>query len=311
MTYDIAGFWMQSLRGLLRPASHPSVPGWSIEAAPNTSFVEAELNLRDGYNDLGTPIWFVAAPGAVGKSTLAKAISARTGAVYLDLAKAETVAGNYLTGGLVKNRLLDAWQANQSTLLIDALDEARLRVTQSSFEDFLKDAETLARGRNLPAVFFGRVGIVDEAWLLLADAGLSCPIFDIDFFDRERSERFIMAALDRLSGEQKYRALATSLRWHRAAYKIATANFDTGLEKASASDGTRFSGYAPVLEAVATGLAEVTNPASLNDEVQKAMQGETDAGRFGSNGSTCSTNPRTRSASWLPVMVVWLAVIED
>jgi hypothetical protein len=153
MTYDIAGFWMQSLRGLLRPPSHPSLPGWSIEAAPNTSFVEADLNLRDGYNHLGTPIWFVAAPGAVGKSTLAKAISAHTGAVYLDLAKAETVAGNYLTGGLVKNRLLDACEANQSTLLIDALDEARLRVTQSSFEDFLKDAETLVRGRTLPAVF--------------------------------------------------------------------------------------------------------------------------------------------------------------
>jgi hypothetical protein len=127
--------------------------GWSIKVAPNTSFVEAELDLREGYDDLETPIWFVAAPGAVGKSTLAKAISARTGAVYLDLAKAETVAGNYLTGGLVKNRLLDAWQANQATLLIDALDEARLRVTQSSFEDFLKDVETLARGRSLPADF--------------------------------------------------------------------------------------------------------------------------------------------------------------
>lgn len=274
MAYDIDGFWTQRLHGLVRPSSPPSMTGWSIQAAPNTSFVEAELTLRDGYDDLETPIWFVAAPGAVGKSTLAKAISARTGAVYLDLAKAETVAGNYLTGGLVKNRLFDAWQANKSTLLIDALDEARLRVTQNSFEDFLKDVETLVRGRTLPAVFFGRVGIVDEAWLILADAGLSCPIFDIDFFDRGRSLRFIMAVLDRLSGEQKYRGLATSLKGHRAAYETATANFVTGLESASASDGTRFSGYAPVLEAVATALAEVTNPARLNDEVQRAMQGE-------------------------------------
>jgi hypothetical protein len=248
--------------------------GWSIELAPNTSFVEAELKLRDGYDDLETPIWFVAAPGAVGKSTLARAISARTGAVYLDLAKAETVAGNYLTGGLVKNGLLNAWQANQSTLLIDALDEARLRVTQSSFEDFLKDVEALARGRSLPVVFFGRVGIVEEAWLTLVDAGLSCPIFDIAFFDQDRSRRFIMAVLDRLSGQPKYRGLAASLRGNRAAYETAAVTFVTGLERASASDGTRFSGYAPVLEAVATALAEVSNPARLNDEVQKALQGE-------------------------------------
>jgi hypothetical protein len=211
MPYAIKDFWGQRLQGLTRPSELPRMSGWTIESAPTASFVEAELKLREGYDDLETPIWFVAAPGAVGKSTLAKAISAYTGAIYLDLAKAETVAGNYLTGGLVKNRLLDAWQANKSTILIDALYEARLRVTQSSFEDFLQDVESLSRGRRLPTVLFGRVGIVDEAWLILADAGLSCPIFDIDFFDRERSMQFIMAVIERLSGEVKYRGLATSL----------------------------------------------------------------------------------------------------
>lgn len=44
----------------------------------------------------------IAAPGAVGKSTLAREICAATNAVYLDLSAAATVAGNYLVGGLVK-----------------------------------------------------------------------------------------------------------------------------------------------------------------------------------------------------------------
>jgi hypothetical protein len=155
MAYDIDGFWKERFRGINRPSAAPTMAGWTIEPATISSFVEAELSLREGYDDLRAPIWFVAAPGAVGKSTLAKAISAKTGAVYLDLAKAETVAGNYLTGGLVKNHLFEHWRGNQAAILIDALDEARLRVTQSSFEDFLSDVEALARGRALPTVFLG------------------------------------------------------------------------------------------------------------------------------------------------------------
>lgn len=273
MSYAIEKFWVPRLDGVARPSTVATLAGWSSDAKPNPSFVEADLHVRDGFDDLTGPIWFVAAPGAVGKSTLAKEISARTGAVYLDLAKAETVAGNYLTGGLVKNGLLTAWQENRTTLLIDALDEARLRVTQSSFEDFLNDVEHLSRGRRMPTVFFGRVGIVEDAWLVLSESGMNCSIFDIDFFDTRRSTLFIMAALDRLAQMPKYHALTTSLG-HRPMYEKAAASFVKGLEAAAPSDGARFAGYAPVLEAVATALAEVTNPASLNDSVQKAMQGQ-------------------------------------
>src|SRR5437660_12598946 len=139
MSYTLDDLWVPRLRGVVRPSVKPDLPGWSTEAVPNPSFVEAALHLRAGYDDLTSPVWFVAAPGAVGKSTLAKEISARTGATYLDLAKADTVAGNYLTGGLVKNKLLTAWQQDKTAILIDALDEARLRVTQQSFDDFLND----------------------------------------------------------------------------------------------------------------------------------------------------------------------------
>lgn len=273
MPHTIQDFWRPRLGGVVRPSGTLSLAGWSVEASPNPSFVEADLHLRDGFANLAAPIWFVAAPGAVGKSTLAKEISARTGAVYLDLAKADTVAGNYLTGGLVKNDLLKAWGDNETTILIDALDEARLRVTQKSFEDFFSDVEMLARGREFPTIIFGRVGIVEEAWLSLADRGLDCPVFDIDFFDAPRAKQFIIAALDRVARKSGNEALASSLHSHRSVYQLAAANFAKGLENVAATDGSRFAGYAPVLEAVATVLSGVTNPAALNDAVQEALQG--------------------------------------
>jgi hypothetical protein len=274
MSYTIDGFWKSRLGGIIRPQHPLAVLGWSIESGSDIGFVEATIRTRPGYEDLRSPLWFVAAPGAVGKSTLAKQISAQTGTVYLDLAKADTVAGNYLTGGLVKNGLLSAWQRSETTCLIDALDEARLRVTQSSYDDFLSDLVSLAQVRNLPTVLFGRVGIVDETWLLLKERGLHCPIFEIDFFDRVSAKKFVLAELDRLAKKASGESFFNRLTAHRSVYEQAADGFVARLERATASDGARFAGYAPVLQAVSTVLSGVTNPASLDHGVQESMQQE-------------------------------------
>ncbi len=103
MDYTISGFWASKFKGISKPQSALTQPGWNPPGPPNRFFIEAELNLRGDQANLSAPVWFVAAPGAVGKSTLAKAIASQTGTVYLDLATAASVAGNYLSGGLTKN----------------------------------------------------------------------------------------------------------------------------------------------------------------------------------------------------------------
>ena len=264
MTYSLANFWLPRLEKLKPQTTSILTQGWSIEPQGSRSFIEADLILRPDLGDVNTPIWFVAAPGAVGKSTLAKEISAKSGAIYLDLARADTVAGNYLTGGLVKNKLYSSWENQTTTVLIDALDEARLRVTQNSFEDFLRDVAEQSHTRSLPTVLFGRVGIVEEAWYILSEQGTNCPVFDIDFFDQQQALDFVMATLDRFSENTRHPGLSTRLAVHRDAYRGAANNLVIGISEAAASDGNRFSGYAPVLEAVATVLADETNPARVN-----------------------------------------------
>jgi hypothetical protein len=275
MDYSVNAFWKKRLSAIKRPSLPLPVAGWSVEPPEgNTSFVEAALALRSEAKDLSQPIWFVAAPGAVGKSTLAREISAQTAAVYLDLASAETVAGNYLTGGLVKAGLLDSWYRGETTVLIDALDEARLRVTQNSFIDFLRDVQTMSNARSIPTVLFGRVGIVEEAWFGLADLGIECPIFDIDFFEHTQSVAFIMTALHRLSVKPAFASLSSSLAHHRSRYQVAAERLVRDLESAAPSDGTRFAGYAPVLEAVATALADINNPSAIDDSAQQTIKGQ-------------------------------------
>jgi hypothetical protein len=280
--YSIETFWRPRFASVVAQTPPRQLPGWNPSAQHASSFVEANLSLRSDFNDLSQNVWLVAAPGAVGKSTLAREICAETNAVYLDLAAAATVAGNYLVGGLVNAGLWDAWQDGSSTLLIDALDEARLRVTQTSFEDFLADVANVAGSRGVPVVLLGRVGIVEEAWAILNDkAGLNPPIFDIELFHADRSKAFVLAALNRFalagvanSGKKVYPHLAEALRNHRSVYDDAAQYLVDHLTTATSADGRQFVGYAPVLDAVATVIASESNPIKIGEAMRSILQGQ-------------------------------------
>jgi len=280
MSLSINEFWAKKFSGVVKQGDLAPLAGWDANCQPDESYVPAQLTLREGYNDLSQKVWLIGAPGAVGKSTLAKEICAATGAIYVDLAAAATVAGNYMVGGLVYANLLNAWTSGQATVLIDALDEARLRVTQSGFEAFLGDVAKVAKMGSFPVVILGRVGIIEEAWTILNDcAGISPPIFDIELFENGEAERFVMVQLDRLAKkanharELDYPELARTLALHRTVYEQATEQVIAGIRALSEQDGNRFVGYAPVLDAVAKVIASENNPARIGDEMQRVLAG--------------------------------------
>lgn len=281
MRYSIRDFWQQRLSAVRPQPLDKSLTGWAADCEQLDSFVEPSIALRSEQPLLDQPIWLIAAPGAVGKSTLAKQICSVTSAVYVDLAAAATVAGNYLTGGLVNAGLLSAWQAGTTTLLIDALDEARLRVTQASFEDFLSDVAKISHGRSLPVILLGRVGIVEEARKYLEDCcGLSAPVFDIELFDLNLAQAFVFSALERLgklkiasSDQLVYPHLVGAMRQHADVYREAIKVFVNHLAEATRTDGKQFVGYAPVLDAVATVIAAETNVAKVASAVEAVLTG--------------------------------------
>lgn len=282
MEYSIDQFWRPRFASVCAHTPSATLPGWHAAPGQSPAFVEAALSLRPEFNDLSQSVWLIAAPGAVGKSTLAKEICAATNAVYLDLAAASTVAGNYLVGGLVRAELWSAWQAGQSTLLVDALDEARLRVTQSSFEDFLADVANVAGTRGVPIVLLGRVGIVEEAWSILNyKSGLNPPIFDIELFQPARAKTFVQAAIERLAkaadsttGKRTYPYLEGALAAHKSVYEKAATSLVDHLTTETSTDGRQFAGYAPVLEAVATVIASESNPAKIDDAIESIFKGQ-------------------------------------
>lgn len=280
MAYSIEEFWTQRFAGV---TSHPNakpVLGWGFDLPRLDAYVEAGLSLREGYEDLAQKVWLIGAPGAVGKSTLAKEICAATGAVYLDLAAAATVAGNYLVGGLFYANLSPAWTEGKTALVIDALDEARLRVTQSGFEAFLADVANAAAIGKYPVIVLGRVGIIEEAWTILDELGhIQAPIFDIELFDETQANRFVLARLQKLAketdgqGKLIYPELRKALQTHASVYQNVISRVVTGLQQLSAEDGKKFVGYAPVLDAVAKVIGSENNPARIGDEMQRVLEG--------------------------------------
>jgi len=70
-------------------------PGWLVDNREDAAFVEPTLKIR--YGDPSTArVLVIAAPGAVGKSTFARSISAHANAVLVDLAQTEPLGGNFL-----------------------------------------------------------------------------------------------------------------------------------------------------------------------------------------------------------------------
>lgn len=261
--------------------NHIDSNGWFFSKGKEKKYIPARLTLNESLagNLEDARIILISAPGAVGKSVMARELSNQTGAIYLDLSQATTIAGNYLIGGLANKDILNEWNKGTAGLVIDSLDEARLRVTQNSFEDFLEDVKNISTRNPNPIIIFGRVGIIEETWLILNDIhDISCPVFDIEFFNESEASLFILESIkglyDSNSLNNDYKHLPASLRDHYAVYEKSVSEIVASLKKVSGNESTRFYGYAPVLDAVSKVVGTISNPSRISDEMANILSGK-------------------------------------
>ena len=109
-------------------------------------------------------IIIVSAPGAVGKSILSRSIAAKKNAMLYDLAEARPVGGASLSGTLFNalggensDQFAEYLKEGFQFVIIDALDEGRIRVTQDAFLSFLEDIRSRAQSaKGICFVLLGR-----------------------------------------------------------------------------------------------------------------------------------------------------------
>ena len=177
--------------------------GFGVITNPFGQFVAPDVTPRSDVTFHNEPaVVVISAPGAVGKSTLGREVARRTGAPLWDLALTGPVGAGSVAGQLVSaygtSNVAQIWSAfaNGSHLVvIDALDEGRMKVNEASFLAFLQDIADLCRQFSAaPGVRFmllGRTIVAEAAWIELDSAGVNTNLLVIEAFDRPRAERYI------------------------------------------------------------------------------------------------------------------------
>lgn len=274
--YKIEGFWTGRL-GVHKVRDANLVHGWRFVGERKSTFVEAPLSgIGDGYTKVDpdeAKVILVSAPGAVGKSTLAAEIACATGSVLVDLAKTDAVGANFLTGGLADGELLGDFKSGELAVLVDGLDEARIRVTSDGFAGFIADVAKLARhdGRR-PVVLLGRTGAILETWVYLDDQGITPAVLEIKGHSIESARHLAKLALDELRNDDYRDRAGPDPATTQSADNQAVDLLIDGLKKETATESSFFVGYAPVLQAVARQVRAFRNPSDLVSQIQKDNQ---------------------------------------
>ncbi len=205
------------------------------------SFVQPTLRLVE---DSALPsVELISARGATGKSMLAQQVSGLTRVPLWALQDDKAVSADALSARLTSylatpNPLSAIRDGCLKGLLIDSLDEARLRVTGQSWTEFIGSLADFASA-GIRLVILGRRRSIEDAWLELSDLNVSASILEISHFDRERQVFYV----DRkaLNGNP-----------HTVAFSSARDSVLNSLREADDSSAQdSFVGYAPVLDAVA------------------------------------------------------------
>jgi hypothetical protein len=191
-----------------------SVVGISAVEAPNPCFVEPDLEVEEAIQAGRTSVVLLAAPGAVGKSTLASELALRTGAPLWDLSQlqvgSKTFSGTILDAyDFEATGVLKRFQTGEYLFVLDALDEAQVRAGSQNFDAFLADlAVALKEPRDKPTlVLLARTDTADWVHLMLSDGGVPISRYQIDYFDEPRADSFIGKRLDERRNRDGHQAI--------------------------------------------------------------------------------------------------------
>ena len=207
---------------------------------------------------------FISARGASGKSAMAAQLSRRLHAPLWSLGEDKAVSGDALTARLsaylnAVDPLSEARSGNVPLIIVDAMDEARLRVTGLSWDEFMASLVEYSQA-GVHLVILGRKRTVEDVWLSLADAGISIGWYEISHFTREQQGEYV-----------DLRALKGSSSERTAAYVNARDAILTELNGGThAAFDETFAGYAPVLDAVAALLKPPVNYLAILNEFQSS-----------------------------------------
>lgn len=252
----------------LDPQSRPIVADSSVGIRYVTEqdplFVAPPLQTDLDVSSESPSLVVVSAPGAVGKTSVGLELSSQTSAAYWDLSTWRVADGSFV-GGLVRafgfapaQKVVQGLNDGSFVMVLDALDEARLRAGDQDFEAFITDIGQYVSGPRPTLVLLARADAADTILLQLYGRNIPLASLTIAFFDRDEAFEFIDRQLD-------YARCQAHRQWRNDFASCRDGLFELlghvlGLDSSGLwrDEGRAFIGYAPVLQALAKFLYQDT-----------------------------------------------------
>ena len=203
-------------------------------------------------------VTLISARGATGKTMLARALSSDRAVPLWALNDDQGVSADALEARLARyigpEDPLERFRADPAALVvIDALDEARMRVSATSWGEFVASlCGVSTAGHHF--VLFGRDRLLEELWVDLDDAAVTPRWLEISHFDPEQR----IAYVDSFTKATRDTSSSIYQRARDAVLASLAGTMETELSEA-------FVGYAPVLDAVVA-LLKNKNLASVESD---------------------------------------------
>ncbi|HET6302084.1 hypothetical protein [Microbacterium sp.] len=253
-------------------AEHIAVPTVGVK-----HFVAPDILVEEHSLDADADVLLIAAPAAVGKSSIAIELGLRTESMVWDLSHfslgssffSGTLVDAFGSGGLdlVRDHLL----TGRLTLILDAADEALVRSGASNFEAAITNLIALigeSRADGPSAIVLGRPDTIEETFATFREKGVRAQIAQVAFFSEDQARSFVRAKAHRDGGGGV--AEAELNRFLTDFFKVVSAAVGSGDWQSSES----FLGYAPVLDALGAFYREQDNPLRRLSEIQQGPSSE-------------------------------------
>lgn len=199
------------------------------------------------------------APGATGKSALARYLAHRFNAIYWNLAKVKlginSFAGSILNavGSRAYSSFINDLNDANALLVIDAFDEAEIISGRKMVSSFIADINNTIQENVIPTVFLlARTETAQYIASFCAENRIPILHYEIGFFAEGQAKEFIEKSIV----ETGRVATAADKECINSYYNVVDSNISAG-EKLS------FLGYAPVLEAISAHIKSSKNRAKM------------------------------------------------
>jgi len=221
------------------------------------------------------PFIIISAPGAVGKTALAKHIAAQKNYVLWDLGRLKLGDNSFVGtvavcfGAECLPEILKSLNDGSVGFIFDAFDEAEILSGWQRIQDFLD--EMISYTQKTPHVCLVLLARSETASLLsyyIEEKRARCQLLEIGYFPEVESRKFVRLQAEHIARQGRVPGLTDRLTQHKGPFDDALDAVFSSIYTAfsvSPSDAwsqpviRSFLGYAPVLQAVATYVSEFTN----------------------------------------------------